>query len=625
MNLLELARILCCAVGIIPLLFGTFSRTHRIPGPAAPLAAALFLWGLRAYANLIDPANTRGLISVTDRFCDFTPVLLIMTLYGYMYEAALWRTRQTKRQLAAALRALPAVIAGIGATGHVTFCNRPREMARIVGIDEDKTLARAERSTLWWQTDGDDWDDMVMSTASSGAPADCACDMAALLGLTPWPPPATASVELARGQELADGRAWIVVASPVSSPLSDGSVAIVCALDITELNRLRRQVRQLEKSEAVGALAAGVAHELNNQVMAILCHADQVSAAKREGLGLDAEADADFERHTESIRQAAERVQRMLQHLVKLASPVTDGPRVEMDAEQLVRDAVHLFRPSLPPGVRLAIEIEDDLPTIQADADGVHQVVLNLLLNARDALGEAGRICVRVEQTSRPMPGPSTYRALGEDAHCLVIEVSDDGPGMVASVAQRVFDPFFSTKTASAGSGLGLSVSYGIIRAHGGDIAVDTSPGGGTRFTVYLPVEAIEPLEAAECPLPVGGRPVILVVDDERALIEVMASSLTLHGFEVLTAMSGAEAAYLAQTAPRIDAMLVDLMLPDTEGLQLLDNLSVLHPHASAVILTGYSSPFTHAEAARRGVRVLSKPVRMEELLNALDRVANAA
>jgi PAS domain-containing protein len=391
MNLLELARILCCAVGIIPLLFGTFSRTHRIPGPAAPLAAALFLWGLRAYANLIDPANTRGLISVTDRFCDFTPVLLIMTLYGYMYEAALWRTRQTKRQLAAALRALPAVIAGIGATGHVTFCNRPREMARIVGIDEDKTLARAERSTLWWQTDGDDWDDMVMSTASSGAPADCACDMAALLGLTPWPPPATASVELARGQELADGRAWIVVASPVSSPLSDGSVAIVCALDITELNRLRRQVRQLEKSEAVGALAAGVAHELNNQVMAILCHADQVSAAKREGLGLDAEADADFERHTESIRQAAERVQRMLQHLVKLASPVTDGPRVEMDAEQLVRDAVHLFRPSLPPGVRLAIEIEDDLPTIQADADGVHQVVLNLLLNARDALGEAGR------------------------------------------------------------------------------------------------------------------------------------------------------------------------------------------------------------------------------------------
>jgi CheY-like chemotaxis protein len=104
-----------------------------------------------------------------------------------------------------------------------------------------------------------------------------------------------------------------------------------------------------------------------------------------------------------------------------------------------------------------------------------------------------------------------------------------------------------------------------------------------------------------------------------------MASSLELHGFEVLTAMSGAEAAYLAQTAPRIDAMLVDLMLPDTEGLQLLDNLSVLHPHASAVILTGYSSPFTHAEAARRGVRVLSKPVRMEELLNALDRVANAA
>jgi signal transduction histidine kinase/CheY-like chemotaxis protein len=614
MSLLDLVSVICCAAGVLPLMLGTLSRTRRIPGPAVPLAAALFLWGLRAYAMLIDPGDARGLISVTTRFCDFAPVLLIMTLYGYMYEAELRRTLQAKRQLAAALRALPAVIAGVGATGQVTFCNRPRELARIVGVDEDIATAWTERKTLSQAGDGDDWDDMVLS--------ECTCDMANMLGLTPWPPPATTSVELARGQELADGRAWIVVASPTSSPLSDGSVAILCALDITELNRLRRQVRQLEKSEAVGALAAGVAHELNNQVMAILCHADQVGAAKQ---GSETVAKADFEHHTESIRLAAERVQRMLQHLVKLASPAADGPRVEVDAEQLVRDAIHLFRPSLPPGVRLAIEIEDDLPTLQADADGVHQVILNLLLNARDALGDSGRITVRVESDRRPLPGPLTYRARGEDSRCLTIEVCDDGPGMVASVAQRVFDPFFSTKGPSAGSGLGLSVSYGIIRAHGGDITVDTSPGGGTRFTVYLPFEAAAPAEPVVLPAPTSGQPVILVVDDEKALVEVMAATLTLHGFEVLTALSGAEAAYLAQTTPRIDAMLVDLMLPDTEGMQLLDNLSVQHPYASAVILTGYSSPFTHAEAARRGVRVLSKPVRMEELLNALDRVASAA
>ncbi len=616
MNLLELASVLCCAAGVLPLLLGALSRRRRIPGPALPLAAALFLWGIQAYANLVDPANVRGLVSVTDRLCGFAPVLLIMTLYGYRYETALWRTRQTKRHLATALEALP-VIAGVGANGHVTFCNRPREMARIVGVDEETANACAERIDLSRGNGHDGWDNMF--------PGDCQCDMAELLGLAPWPPPVTTSVEFSREQEPADGRAWIVVVAPLSRPLSDGSVAILCALDVTETNRLRRQLRQLEKSEALGALVAGLAHELNNQVMAILCHVDQAALTKGEGGDASAEGAASYEGHAESIRQAAERVQRLLQDMVKVAAPAAEGPRLPVDAGKLVHDAIRLFRPSLPPGVRLDIDIDDGLPTIEADADGVHQVVLNLLNNARDAVGAAGHITVRVASGCRPPPGPMTCCVGGRDLRYVTLEVADDGPGMTANVAQRVFDPFFSTKGPSAGSGLGLSVSYGIVHAHGGDIALDTSPGNGSRFTVYLPMEAVIPQQPEEPAPPAAGRPVILVVDDERSLVEVMSSMLELQGFEVMTALSGAEATLQAQSAPRIDAMLVDLMLPDTEGLQLLDSLSVLHPQATAVILTGYPSAFTHAEAARRGARVLSKPARLEDLLNALGCARQAA
>jgi signal transduction histidine kinase len=607
----EVVSILFCAVGLVPLLAGTFSRRRRIPGPAAPLTAALFLWALGAFARLVDPHDLRGLVTMAQRFGDFAPVLLIMTLYGYMYEAALGRARQTKRHLAAALRALPAVVAGLNSEGHLAFCNRPREMARVLGIDEEEA-ARCIRTPVGEdQVDHDEWDDLVLG--------DCPCDVAAMLGLAPWPPPATTSVERAEGGGSDDGRAWIAVASPVASPLSDGSVAIVCLLDITELNRLRRQVRQLEKSEAVAALAAGVAHELNNQVMAILCHADHVSTAQPHEMA------ERFEQHAETIRQAAERVQRMLQHLLKLAAPTGEGPREALRIKEIVGDVVHLFRPSLPRGVRLAVQIEEDAPVVQADPDGVHQVLLNLLLNARDAVSEAGRISLRVGSANRALPSPGATRVRGRDVKCLAIDVMDDGPGMTASIAQRIFDPFFSTKTVEAGAGLGLSVSYGIVRSHGGDMIVDSSPGAGTRFTVYLPVEVAEEREEPEVVPSSCGAPVVLVVDDERALIDVMARSLRARGFDVMTALSGAEAMFLAQQAQRVDAMLIDLMLPDIEGIQLLDNLSGLYPGAAAVILTGYSSPFTHAEAARRGVRVLSKPVRMAELLSALEPVVGAA
>jgi signal transduction histidine kinase len=564
--------------GLLVVLAGMASRRRRFPEPAAVLAPVMFLWSLQAVSRLTRSALGPEAAQLGDRLAMAVPSLLMMTILGYIYERALARWRDSQRHLAAVLEAVPSVVAGLDAGGRLVFCNR---------------------------ADG-------LTALSPDLVASDQVNVAERLGLHPWPPIATRSVERTVRDGAGLARTWLATLRPLSPPLPDGSVGIGCFLDVTELHELRRQAEQLQRLETAGVLAAGVAHELNNQLMAILVHT--------EALLNHPGHDPTTQEYADVVLKAADRAKRMVTQLTQLAHPSRNLKMAPLDPRQVVEEVVRLVRPVLGPSVTLTTDLAPHLPTLQADPDALHQVLLNLLLNAREAVGERGRITVRVYPTQRILPlraADLQPNGVPEPLPCLAFEVEDDGPGMTPAVARRVFTPFFSAKASGSGAGLGLPVSYALVAAHGGDIAVDSAPGRGSKFTVFLPLKP-RPGCLPSQPQPPALARNILIVDDEQLLLSALAAALAARGFTVATASSGQEALARAADLPRLDALVLDLVLPDTDGLQLADSLSPKHPGARTILITAYPSDYVQAQAARRGIPVLAKPVSPDDLCTAL-------
>ncbi|MCX7599389.1 MAG: ATP-binding protein [Armatimonadetes bacterium] len=577
MEVSSLISLVLCVPGLLIALAGMASRRRQFPDPAAVLASAMFLWCSQAASNLAAPALGPEAVQLANHLTTLVPALLTITLLGYIYEYALARWREAQRHLAAVLAAVPSVVAGLDDAGRVVFCNRAKGLA-----DLSPNLASAD------------------------------VNVAERLGLRPWPPHTTVTAERTlRGAEGVP-RTWLATACPVTPPLRDGSVGISCFVDITELHQLRQQVARLERLETAGVLAAGVAHELNNQLMAILVHAEALF--QRTG---DDPAMQDAAR---VVLSAAGRARRMVSHLTRLAHPAKGLTMSWVNVREIVEETTRLVRPALGPGVILTVDCSTDLPQVWADPDALHQVTLNLLLNARDAVGERGKISVRLYITAHALP--DRYASAGnkgviELSPCLALEVEDDGPGMDRAVARQVFSPFFSAKSSGPGLGLGLAVSYALISAHGGDITVDSAPGQGAKFTVFLPLKPRAGNHASR-PQPARAARKILLVEDERALLTALAAALTSRGFTVATAASGQEALRRAAATDHFDALVLDLVLPDNDGLQLADTLAPKHPGARIFLVTAYPSDYIRAEAARRGIKVLPKPACAEAICAAL-------
>lgn len=563
--------------GLLIALAGMTSRRRHFPDPAAVLASVMFMWSLQAVTHLAGPALDPDAIQLGDHLAMLAPALLMMSVLGYVYENVLERWREAQRHLAAVLEAVPSVVAGLDDTGRVVFCNRPDGLAE---LSKDLTLSDA--------------------------------NVADRLGLRPWPPTTTITAERTLRDAAGVSRTWLATARPVAPPLPDGSTGIGCFVDITELHQLRRRVAQLERLETAGVLAAGVAHELNNQLMAILAHADAMLQR--------ASQDSAVRQYAEVVLAAADRARRMVGHLTRLAHPSKDLKMAQVNPRQIVEETLRLVRPVLGPKVTLTTEGDATVPAVWADPDAIHQVILNLLLNARDAVGEEGKITVRVYTTHRALPDHAASpgnKGVIEIHPCLALEVEDDGPGMDPTVARRVFSPFFSARSSRPGLGLGLSVSYTLVAAHGGEITVESAPGRGAKFTVFLPLTPPAKTRSAQ-PLATQAPRKLLLVDDEQPLLSAVEAALTSRGFTVATAASGQEALTRAASLDRLDALVLDLVLPDTDGLQLADALAPKHPGARTLLITAYPSDYIRAEAARRGIAVLTKPVSPEDICAAL-------
>jgi two-component system, cell cycle sensor histidine kinase and response regulator CckA len=386
-----------------------------------------------------------------------------------------------------------------------------------------------------------------------------------------------------------------------------GFVAI--ALDITEQKRMEDHLRQTQKLESVGLLAGGVAHDFNNLLTGILGNAsllaETVSGRDRS--------------RVDEIMDASERAASLTRQLLAYAGK---GQFVlqTLDLSAVVRDLLPLLRTSLPQKADISLELQDNgLPPVRADRSQLEQVIMNLVINAGEAMGDAAGV-ITVATRSRSLPPQEAHsRGLKPGLYaCLV--VTDTGCGMDDATRDRVFEPFFTTKFT--GRGLGLAAVHGIVRSSKGTIRVESSMGAGSKFEVMLPAAPLQTATQGTQPdaTQAGGSGVVLIVDDEELVRSTAAAALTRYGFKVITAANGQEAVDRFREAPDlIDAVLLDVKMPVMNGRDAMRELRRIRPAVKVLISSGYNETEALRDFSSERVNLfVQKPYRAAALATAL-------
>jgi len=384
--------------------------------------------------------------------------------------------------------------------------------------------------------------------------------------------------------------------------------------DVTEAKQFEEQLLRAQRLEAVGTLASGIAHDLNN----ILSPMVLVTGLLRANL-----PDPRDQELLQMIEKSAQRGASVIRQLLTF-SRGTPGERVLLQLPHLVKEMVHIAQETFPRNIQMEAAIASDIWCVRADPTQLHQVLMNLCVNARDAMPDGGRltIAVRNELVAPESPPPGVALPPGP---YVVLSVSDTGIGIPKTIQHRIFEPFFTTKGVGSGTGLGLATVLGIVKGHGGAIALASEAGAGTTFTIHLPAEPAALASggaagAAEF-LPGGGQ-LVLVVDDEPELRQTIRTLLERHGYRVATAFSGQDALLQVNLRPEsFKAAITDLMMPQMDGVALIRVLRKTAPHLKLIATSGLGQHARTEELKALGIeRVLAKPFAPEELLRLLER-----
>jgi signal transduction histidine kinase len=370
------------------------------------------------------------------------------------------------------------------------------------------------------------------------------------------------------------------------------------ALSVSE-----EQLRQAQKMEAIGRLAGGIAHDFNNLLMVISGYADVALSAKTE--------EERRRRSIQEILMASERAADLTRQLVAFSRKQVMQPKV-LDLNTLVGRAESMLRRLMPDDVSIVVNAAMDLRSVRADPSQLEQVLLNLIVNARDAMPRGG--CIAVETANLALERPLAVAAAELPAgEYVVLSVSDGGEGMLPDVLDHLFEPFFTTKETGQGAGLGLSMVYGIVRQSGGGVAVESKVGRGSTFRIYLPalpasVKQSEPTQPV--PLSNRGSERVMVVEDNDAVRVFIADALRDAGYEVTASETpGPALAALASWGEPFDLLLTDLVLPEMDGYELARRATVARQSLRVLYMTGYSdNPKLRRDALCTGVDLLEKP-----------------
>jgi signal transduction histidine kinase/CheY-like chemotaxis protein len=370
------------------------------------------------------------------------------------------------------------------------------------------------------------------------------------------------------------------------------------------------QLHQSQKLEALGTLAGGIAHDFNNVLGAILGYAE---------LGVEhTPAGSALRRYLDNILMAANRARDLVARILAFSRPGV-GSATPLVLQKVLTEVRNLSTAALPARINLELHMDSEPLIVAGDAAQLHQMFANLVTNAVQAVGGAGRIEIRAARAEVADEQLCTVGRLQHGAYARV-DVADTGLGISAAQVERIFDPFFTTKPVGQGTGLGLSLVHGIVLDHGAAIDVDSRSGAGTTFSVYLPLVSGEPAqEPPPSAAPSGHGETILVVDDEESLVHLAEEVLAGLGYEPVGCTGTAEALRVFRAAPdRFDAVISDAIMPEMSGTELLAHIRRLRPDIPALLVSGYGGPDLQSQAAAGGVAILNKPLHAAELATAL-------
>jgi signal transduction histidine kinase len=375
-----------------------------------------------------------------------------------------------------------------------------------------------------------------------------------------------------------------------------------------ELSRSEAALRQAQKMEAIGQLTGGVAHDFNNLLTVIIGSLDMLH--KEQGGGARAL------RLTDYAMQAAVKGEKLTKQLLAFSRRQMVNPEVR-DPNRLIREFDGLVRRAIGAAIQIELDLVDGIGHVRVDPAQFESAILNLAVNARDAMGGTGRITIQTRAVS-DAERPGDY---------VMVAVSDTGCGMDAETVSRVFEPFFTTKPAGQGSGLGLSQVYGFANSSGGSVKIESAPGNGTTVRLYLPRTDEEPAiphaePAAATPQGTGGE-TVLVVEDDPGVLDIVVETLTDLGYGVLTAGNSHEALELITGGTRIDLMFSDIVMPDSlNGIELAIEARRIRPGLPILLTSGFADRALTARAPLpANVEIIAKPYRLDELARKLREV----
>jgi PAS domain S-box-containing protein len=413
----------------------------------------------------------------------------------------------------------------------------------------------------------------------------------------------------------ADGEEFPIEASISQIETDDHKLFTAIIRDITDKKRLESQFLRAQRMESIGTLAGGIAHDLNNVLSPILTAVELLQMRL---------ADESSQRLLNILHTNAVRGSEMIKQVLSFARGV-GGEYTPLQPTHLIKEIIKILADTLPKNIEITFSIDPDLWHVSGDATQLHQVLMNLCVNARDAMPQGGKLRIEAENVEVD----DHYVRMNVEAkpgRYVSVAVVDTGLGIPEQNLTKIFDPFFTTKEQGQGTGLGLSTVAGIVRSHGGFVNVYSEVGRGAQFKVYLP--AIESAQAAPAKtmrrdLPSGNGELVLVIDDENAIREVAKETLSTFGYRVMIANDGAEAmAIFVAHKDEVRVVMTDMMMPYMDGPATIRALRKLDPKVKIIATSGLKADDKVAEVAQLGVRTfLPKPYTAERLLKTVAAV----
>lgn len=403
---------------------------------------------------------------------------------------------------------------------------------------------------------------------------------------------------------------WTLVKNDAGEP----DYYLIINTDITEKKHTEEHLLRAQRMESIGTLAGGIAHDLNNILSPIMMAADMMRT----------NPDGDTTRWVAMIKENAERGADLIKQVLTFARGMA-GERITVNLKHLIKEIVSVLKETLPRSIKLEYGIEPELWTISADPTQIHQVLMNVCLNARDAMPDGGTLTIHAGNVAID----DNYARMNIDARAgsyLLLTVTDSGTGMSTDVINRIFDPFFTTKDVGKGTGLGLATTMTIVKSHDGFINVYSEPAKGTKFSIYLPSaeeHAARTTSADGSRTARGNGEMILVVDDEESIREVAAATLAANGYRTVTAADGLEAMDVyEENKAEIAAVLTDMAMPNMDGATMIAELRNIDPKLNIIAMSGMIHENQTVDLQKLGVeKLLPKPFTAEKLLTTLAEV----